>query len=140
MNTKISEKRKDPLDQLIKAADPEILGELINELALARPEIRRKCFEFLKDRVTVTPDEEAVSGGEAIMALWMELEPDLSELDEYGGGDYGTVDHVGELLYELSEKLAEKRIPREYRQELLDDVLPYIKIGNVLHFSKSLLE
>ena len=36
--------RKDPLDQLIKAAGPEILGKLIKELALARPEIRRECY------------------------------------------------------------------------------------------------
>ena len=48
--------------------------------------IRRKCFEFLKGRVTLTPDGDAVSMGEAIMTPWMELEPDLSELDEYGGG------------------------------------------------------
>ena len=27
--------------------------------------------------------------GENIIALWMELEPDLSGLDEYGSGDYG---------------------------------------------------
>jgi hypothetical protein len=130
MNTKKKEKRKDPLDQLIKAAAPEILGELIKELALARPEIGRECFEFLKDHVILTPDEESVSGAEAMFALWMELEPDLSELDEYGGGDYGTVDHIGTLLYELSEKLRKNRFPHDYRQELLDEVLPYIRSGN----------
>ena len=130
MNTKKKEKRKDPLDQLIKAAAPEILGKLIEELALARPEIRRECFEFLKDHVILTPDEESVSGAEAMFALWMELEPDLSELDEYGGGDYGTVDHIGTLLYELSEKLRKNRIPHDYRQELLDEVFPYIRSGN----------
>jgi tetratricopeptide (TPR) repeat protein len=97
---------------------------------LARPEIRRECFEFLKDHVILTPDEESVFGTEAMFALWMELEPDLSELDEYGGGDYGTVDHVGTLLYRLSEKLKKNRFPRESRQELLDEVLPYIHSGN----------
>jgi hypothetical protein len=89
MNTKKVAEREDPLDQLIKAADPEILGKLIKELALTRPEIRRECFEFLKDHVTLTPDEKSVSSAEAMFALWMELEPDLAELDEYGGGDYG---------------------------------------------------
>ena len=126
----MNEIKKDPLDQLIEAADSEILGELIHKLAATRPEMRRKCFEFLKDRVTLTPDEDAVSSGEAIMALWMELEPDLSELDEYGGGDYKTEDHVGSLLYELSENLKKERVPRDHRQDLLDEVLPYIRSGN----------
>jgi tetratricopeptide (TPR) repeat protein len=130
MNKKKREKRKDPFDQLIKAAAPEILGKLIQKLALARPKIRRECFEFLKDHVTLTPDEESVSGAEAMFALWMELEPDLSELDEYGGGDYGVVGHVGTLLYELSEKLRKNKFPGKYRQEILDEILPYIQSGN----------
>ncbi len=124
------EKREDPLDTLITSAGSEILGKLIKELALARPEIRRECFEFLKDYVDMAPDEEAVSKAEIIFALWMELEPDLSELDEYGGGDYSTMGHVDELLYELSEKLKESTFPRESRRELLDEVLPYIRSGN----------
>ena len=45
-------KRKDPLEGLIEAADFDILGKLIKELASYRPEIRRECFEFLKDHVT----------------------------------------------------------------------------------------
>ena len=130
MNTKKKEKRKDPLDQLIKGAGSEILGKLIKELAAARPEIRRECFEFLKDHVSLTPDDESVSAGEAIFSIWMELEPDLSDLDEYGGGDYDLGDHVGELLYDLSKALQKIKIPHGYRQELLDEVLPYIRSGN----------
>lgn len=130
MNAKKRKKQQEPLDQLIEAADPDILGNLVKKLALTSPEMRRKCFEFLKDHVTLSPDEKLVSSGEAMFALWMELESDLSDMDEYGGGDYGTVDHVGELLYELAEILQKDRIPREYRQELLDDVLTYIHSGN----------
>ena len=117
MSSKKKKKRKDPLEELVAAADSEILGKLVNRLALARPEIRRECFEYLKEHVMLTPDEEAVSGGEAMFALWMELEPDLSELDEYGGGDYATENHVGELLYQLSEKLRAERIHRDYRRK-----------------------
>jgi len=124
------EERKDPLDQLIMAAGPEVLQSLIKDLAVARPEIRRECFQFLKKRVTLTSDEESVAEGEALFALWMELAPDLSELDEYGGGDYELVDHVGGLLYEISEALGKKKVSREYRQNLLDEVLPYIRSGN----------
>ncbi len=130
MNAKKKKKRKDPLDQLVEAAGPEILGKLVKRLAVARPKIRRECFEFLKKHAILTPDEEAVSGAEAMFALWMELEPDLSELDEYGGGDYSTENHVGGLLFELSEKLQKNRFPAEYRRELLDQVLPYIRSGN----------
>ena len=130
MNAKKTEKRKDPLDQLIKAATPDILGNLVKKLALTRPEIRRECFEFLKDHVTLSPDEKSVSSGETMLALWMELEPDLSDMDEYGGGDYRTVEHVSDLLYELREVLQKGITPREYRQELLEDILTYIHSGN----------
>ena len=130
MNTKRRKNRKDPLDQLIKAATSEVLGKLIKELALSRSETRRECFEFLKKHVTLTSEESAISEGEALFALWNELEFDLSELDEYGGGDYSVENHVGMLLYDLSEKLLKKEVPQEYRRELLDKVLPYIQSGN----------
>lgn len=130
MNTKKMKKRKDPLEQLIKAASPEVLGKLIKKLALSMPETRRECFEFLKKHVILTPEESAISEGEALSALWDELEFDLSELDEYGGGDYSIENHVGLLLYDLSEKLRKKKVPQKYRRELLDRVLPYIESGN----------
>jgi len=130
MKAKKTKKRKDPLEELIQAANPDILGELIKGLASDRPEIRRECFEFLKDHVALAPGEAASSEGEPLFALWLELKPDLSELDEYGGGDYDLADHVADLLYEISEGLQEKKIPCEYRRELLDEVLPYIRSGN----------
>jgi hypothetical protein len=64
------------------------------------------------------------------MALWTEVEPDLSELDDYGGGDYRTEDYVGTLLYNLVQKLQKGNAPRDYRRRLLDEVIPYIKSGN----------
>jgi len=130
MKAKKIKKRKDPLEGLIEAANPNVLGKLIKELALDRPEIRRECFEFLKDHVTLAPDEDTVSETEVLFALWWELEPDLSELDEYGGGDYDLADHVAVLLYKISKRLQEQKISREHRRELLDEVLPYIHSGN----------
>ncbi len=115
---------------MIKAATPEILGKLIKELALGRPEIRRKCFEFLKEYAPLTQDDLAVCRAEEIMSLWLELEPDLAELDEYGGGNYTVENHVGSLLYELEEKLRKENIPLESRRALLDEVLVYIESGN----------
>ena len=130
MKAKKTKKRQDPLEGLIESANPDILGKLIKELALDRPEIRRECIEFLKGHVALAPGEATSSEGESLFGLWWELEPDLSELDEYGGGDYDLVDHVADLLYEISEGLQEKKIPREYRRELLDEILPYIHSGN----------
>ena len=122
--------RKEPLEALVNAAMPDILGRLIMKLASDSPEIRRECFEFLKNHVTSVPEEDAFSEAEALMSLWLELEPDLSELDEFGGGDYDSVDYVGDLLYEISEDLQKKKIPHGYRQEILNEVLPYIQSGN----------
>ena len=70
------------------------------------------------------------SVGEILLALWSELEPDLSELDEYGGDDYDVVDDVASLLYQIEQKLSRKKIDAKYRHELLTNVLPYIESGN----------
>ena len=123
-------KGDDPLVRLISAAEKDVLAGLTLELAREEPEVRRKCFEYLKKHVALPVNEEGEAEGEALMALWMELEPDLSELNEYGGGDYQTKDYVGTLLYELVQKLKKGKAPRDYRSQLLDEVIPYIKSGN----------
>ncbi len=79
MNNKDSRKGN-PLDALIRAADAATLGKLIKKLALSHPDVRRKCFEFLKKHVDVKPEIQADAEAGAIFALWEELEPDLSEL------------------------------------------------------------
>lgn len=130
----MAKKRKsrsdDPLVRLVFAAERDVLAELILELAAEGPNIRRKCLEYLKKHIIMSTDREEEAEGEALMALWMELEPDLSELDEYGGGDHRTEDHVGTLLYDLAQKLEKGNAPRDYRRRLLDEVIPYIKSGN----------
>lgn len=125
-----SRKRKDLFEELVRGANTDLLRELIRQLSSARPEVRRECFTFLKERVSLSSGEDESTEAEALLSLWYEAEPDLSELDEYGGGDYDLVDHVGELLYDLAKGLEQKKIPREYRRELLDEVIPYIRSGN----------
>lgn len=75
MMKKAKIKRKDPLDQLIQNASHEILGRLIKELSVGRPEIRRDCFEFLKEHVRLSSDDMSVSSGEMIFAIpgWKSL-------------------------------------------------------------------
>ena len=57
------------------------------------------------------------------MALWAELEPDLEELDDYGGGSYDVEDHVADLLDQIRKQLDSKKVAAEYRQEILAQVL-----------------
>ena len=130
MAKKRMNRREDPLVRLVSAAEKDVLAGLILALAGAEPEVRRKCFEYLKKHVALPMNEQGEAEGEASMALWMELEADLSELDEYGGGDHRTVDHVGMLLYELAQEVQKGKAPRDYRRRLLDEVVPYIKSGN----------
>jgi len=66
----------------------------------------------------------------AIHALWSTIEPDLAELDAYGGGDYDMQDHVADLLCDLEKRLQANPIPRDDRRDLLDEVLPFIESGN----------
>ena len=125
-----SKKRRDLLEGLVQVASPDVLRELIRQLSSERLEVRRECLTFLKERVALSSGEDESAEAEALMSLWYEAEPDLSELDDYGGGDYDLVDHVGELLYELAKGLEQKKIHREYRRELLDEVISYIRSGN----------
>ena len=130
MSAKKSVNRQDPLRQLLEVADKKILVDLVEDLVMMHPDVRRECFDYLKAHVKLSPNQQETSEGEAIFALWGELEPDLEELDDYGGGDYSLVDHVVDLLIEITKKLATKQVPPEYRTELLNEVLPYIQSSN----------
>jgi hypothetical protein len=94
-------KKEDALAELLAAASAAVLTDLILQLAMDRPDVRRECFDFLKAHVTLSKALEKRSEGEIVLALWSELASDLSELDEYGGGDYVTQDHVADLLDQL---------------------------------------
>ena len=98
---KKKKKQKDPLDGLIEAADKKLLNDLIRELVPARPGIRRACIEFFQKHMTLTPEQKVDADAETVLALWNELAFDLSELDEYGGGEYDEAYQVAALLDEL---------------------------------------
>ncbi len=120
----------DALAELLAAAPSKILADLLIRLAATRPDVRRECFDYLKKHVPLSESRKNQSEGEISLALWSELEPDLSELDEYGGGDYDMVDYVADLLYQIEQQLSRKKIDAGHRRELLDKVLPYIESGN----------
>lgn len=121
---------EDPLKGLVAAAERDALAGLVTELAGGSLQVRRECLEYLKKHVALSPEQGGDAEGEAALALWHELAPDLAELDEYGGGDHETEDHVDNLLYDLQKKLEEGHVPRDYRRELLNKVIPYIESGN----------
>jgi len=123
-------KKRDILPELLTAASPETLRDLLRQLAASQIEVRRERLEYLKMHVPLSSEDRKVSDGEAALLLWSELAPELEGLNEYGGGDYEMVNHVADLLYEIQEKLSGKNIDLEYRQELLDELLPYIESGN----------
>lgn len=121
-------KKNDPLGELVDRADMKTPAGLIVRLGAETPKTRRECLEFLKKNVPSADDSKTEA--EIVFTLWNELEPDLSDLDEYGGGDYGLQDDVEGLLYKMTGKLAKKKIPRDDRRHLLDEIFPYIKSDN----------
>lgn len=121
--------KQDALTELLTAASAELLRDLIHQLAVSRPDVRRKCLEYLKAQAPLSQEQKNNSAGEAALALWSELEPDLEELDSCGG-EYSEVDYVGGLLYDLQKSLAAKDVEAEYRHSLLTEILPYIESGN----------
>ena len=123
-------KKRDALAELLVAAPPKVLTDLILELAAESPSVRRECFEFLKSHVSVSEALEKRSEGEIVLTLWSELAPDLEELDAYGGGDYAIENHVAELLDQIRTRLDLKKVRVDDRREILDQILPYIESGN----------
>ena len=113
-------KQDDVLGDLLSAASPKALADLLLQLPITRPDIRRECSEYLKQHVPLSKQQQHTSEGEAVLALWSELALDLDELDEYGGGDYGVQDDVSSLLYEVEKRLAGKQVDADYRHTLLD--------------------
>ncbi|MBF0493200.1 MAG: hypothetical protein HQM15_10525 [Deltaproteobacteria bacterium] len=123
-----SNSKTDILQTLVSHVERNHLEKLIFKLAKKDPETKRECLEFLKKHAK--PGNEPQTESEIIFTIWNELEPDLSDLDEYGGGDYGLVDQVDELLYELADRLKKNKISQKDRSRLLDEVFHYIKSGN----------
>jgi len=123
-------KKGNALVELLAAAPPRVLTDLILELAAEWPNVRRECFEFLKTHVSVSKALKDRSEGEIALALWYELAPDLEDLESYGGGDYATMDHVADLLDQIRTQLDSKKVRSDHRREILDRVLPYIESGN----------
>ncbi len=120
----------DPLTDLLAAAEPETVKNLVVHLSNFSPEVRRECFDYLKQHVKLTAEQEINSEGEIAMALWWELYPDLEDLDSDGGGDEKTEYHVVGLIDDIQEKLAAKKVDEKTRRELVEEVIPFIKSGN----------
>jgi hypothetical protein len=126
-----NKKRTDnALNNLLASAGPEILRGLVSALAFRDPEVRRTCFEYLKSHAPLSATQKQTSDAELVLALWEELNPDLEEMDDCGGGDDRVVDHVADLLGQIREKLADGNVSPKVRRELLEEVLPFIKSGN----------
>ena len=120
----------DPLTALLETAPKAKLVDMIVRVAASRPAVRCECLDYLNRHTALSPNRKKQSEGEKLLALWAELAPDLDELDAYGGGDYGADFHVSSLLQEIAQALSRKKADADYRQKLLDNVLPYIQSGN----------
>jgi hypothetical protein len=123
-------KRVDLMDKLLASASADDLRSLVKQLTTgggnweedgrSPSDIRRECLEYLKRKVLARLPKKETS--ESLWDLWGELEPDLTELDNYGGSERSLEDHVGELLYDVEKSLKKKNVPREDRRALLDEV------------------
>ncbi len=130
MAKKKSKKSATALETLIEAADAAVLGQLVQQLASGAPAVQRQCLEFLQKHVKSPAEVMVAADVETVFALWDELEGDLAELDEYGGGPDETEERVADLLDDLAQKLKQCATPTDDRLALLDELMPYIESGN----------
>ncbi len=84
----INTNNEDPLINMLNAATQDDLIELIKELVENDLSIHRICIDNLKEKVTASLSRHDSYKSSSALTLWYEIEPELSELDEYGGGDY----------------------------------------------------
>ncbi|MBV5319947.1 MAG: hypothetical protein JZU72_03190 [Chlorobium phaeobacteroides] len=120
----------DSLVELLETTKPEMLVNLIVELAEHRPDVRVECFEYLQKHLSLSPAQKSQSEGEIIMALWGNLYSELYELDEYGGGDYDKEDIVAGMMQDIKKILENSEVEEDARRALLDEVAPFIESGN----------
>ncbi len=123
-------KQDDPLRALLERLSKAQLLDLLVHVSRTRPAVRSECLDYLNKYAALSPGRRKQSEGEKLLALWAELAPDLDELDAYGGGDYDIDLQVSCLLQEITQALSQNKINAGYRQNLLDNVLPYIESGN----------
>ena len=123
-------KQDEPLRALLERLSKAQLLDLLVHVSRTRPTVRSECLDYLNKYVALSPGRRKQSEGEKLLALWAELAPDLDELDAYGGGDYDVDLHVSGLLQEIAQALSRKKIDAGYRQQLTDNVLPYIESSN----------
>jgi len=123
-------KQDDLLATLLETVSKAKLVDLLVRVASTRPAVRHECLAYLNRHTALSPSRKKQSEGKKLLALWAELAPDLDELDAYGGGDYDADFHVSSLLQEIAQALSRKKIETTYRQQVLDNVLPYIESGN----------
>lgn len=122
-------KQDDPLAAPIETVPKAKLVDLIVRVSASHPAVRRECLDYLNRHTVLSPSRKKQSEGEKLLALWAELAPDLDELDAYGGGNYDADFHVSSLLQEIAQALSRKKTDAVYRQQLLDNALPYIESG-----------
>ncbi len=123
-------KQDDLLATLLEIVSKAKLVDLLVLVASSRPTVRHECLGYLTRHAALSYNQKKQSEGEKLLALWAELAPDLDELDAYGGGDYDADIDVSSLLQEIAQALSRKKVGADYRQKLLDNVLPYIESGN----------
>ncbi|VVS93892.1 hypothetical protein [Desulfoluna spongiiphila] len=123
-------KKTDALAELVKKAPVKVLREMILSLAEPGSDFYRAAMHYLTEKIAVAEALEKDESGEVILALWEALLPDLTELNEYGGGDYDLEDAVAGLLVKIDEQLSIGNTGYPQRRELLDNVLGFIQSGN----------
>lgn len=101
-------RNKEPLVELLNFAEKDVLVKLVLKLAAGDNSARRECLETLKETVKLDNVLKGAAESSAVLSLWYELEPELGELDEFGGGDYVKEDDVSEYLCELCDRLVSK--------------------------------
>ena len=121
---------ENPLDKLFRLAEKSTLENLVLDIASGDSSLYRRSLDYLRNAIKLTAEDSAAAEVDSLMALWDELEGDLEEINDLGGGDDDTVDHVDELLFDLAEKLKKAKIPRDDRRLFLEKALPYIQGGN----------
>jgi len=122
MGTNRSSGRTTSLDELLATADAATLGDLIRNLYEGRPDVQRKCLDFLRDRLLTTGQQAQEAASQSVLMLWTEIEPYVVE-DRWEEEEV----EVAGLLEELAERLRGEEIPKAVRRSIVGDGVMYVE-------------
>jgi len=122
--------QKDALEEMLEQASASTLTALVKRLTITHVGLVAECCEFLLEHADLSDQKRSDLASEQVASIWNELNVNINELNEYGGGDDSTYESVWELTQQLVETVKNNNVESDLRQQIVTEALNYIEFDN----------